>query len=625
MVTYAIGFGIAAGALAALIVFLNAENKNLNSVGIVFAIAGGITALLMSLLIWMFLPTFVHWSDSGYTLGFYVVLVVGGLVGGITSFNEYGENNALALSAIVVILLMILRIFPIQTFQMGIGPNPCNGEETRNVVSQLLTFETVSTLGEVQESSVEKISSDRSLQLARNKQPQELRLGEYLTVDNGYEQLVNGKPMNVHPMKPKDIGSYQRFGNKTPGFLLVDASRSDGSAQWVDVPKGKEIYYISGDAPWKEYDLYRHVYFNYVLPKGVQVWDMTGPEVTDDLKFIYVGTVMKPSAIGGAKYYMPTGVITVDAHSGKIQEYSLEEIPEKLPFLDRILPADAALQLIGDYAIYRPDAAVCNAFTNSGQWEINEQPIITTRGGKQVMQFFLTTKNNADPIVQEVIYLSPRDMTAKRFPGNGMLVNEKTRTLVEKKANPNLKPELYSVMAKEPTHMWFGGEQFMVYVLEQGTVFKGFGAIRSDLSRKENDQFVVTGLTIGELSRKANEQIASIKPGLLDNKIEETSFEIRVTGIVEFISTPYMDNNEMKTIFTVRETKNGTSMLYRFRTGSRLLAENLIGVSHTVVVTGQTTSTHLDIIADVSTIINTSYPPKLIPTPLLRLTPTAVP
>lgn len=616
MLPYLLACAIPCGILASLIACLNAKDEKVKHARNAFLGGAAGSLALMWLAIVLLTPTFAHWSDWGYTIGFYLVLVAGVTAGSLAGYNHgyRASNQTIWLSILLVSMLGIGRIFPVQTFQMGIGPNPCSLTATQTALNRLLPIQEGITLEELRESGVEKVSDERSLALARNAQPQNLQLGEYLTVMEGYEQLINGRPMNVHPMKAKDRSAYRRFGNKTPGYLLVDASRSDGQAQWIQMEEGDEIVYIYEDAPWRHYNLTRYVYYNYELPRGVQVWDLQGPEVSDELDFWYVGTVMKPSEAGGARYYMPVGIITIDPHNGEITEYTPEEAREKLPWLDRLLPVEAATNLVSDYAKYQDNAAICNWFSNSGQWEVDTDPILTTRGGEQVMQFFVTTRNSEDPIVQETIYVSPVSMKAYRFPGNGMLVDERTRALVEKRANPNLKPENYSVQAKEPTHMWFGGQQFMVYVLERGTTFVGFGAIRSDLARKENDQFVVLGTTIGELSRRANEQNARILPGSLDNQAAEEAFELRVTGIVDYISPPYMDAGDIKVIFTVREEigsiQDGTeeSTIYIFRASSRLLAEELVDEGHLVTVTGQAVSEDPSVVVDITAIVNDSYP-----------------
>lgn len=611
---------IASGFLAAIIAFVSKDDEKLHKARSAFVVSLFAGAILMALAIATVTPTFTHWSDMGWFIGMYIVLIVGGVVGLVYGYNgEYEDNSTLWIALTFVVVLGFVRWFPVHVLQIGYGPNVCSVADTRAALRQLLPLEGGAILPELAESSVEKISLERSLQLARNAVPQNLQLGEYLDVANGYEQPVNGVPMNVHPLRPKekDWAAYRRFGSKVPGFMLVDASRTDGSAQWIAAAPGNEIVFIDGDAPWSEYNLRRHVYFSFELPNGVKVMDLDGAEVDDDLKLWYVGTVMKPSQAGGARYYMPAGIITVDPHSGKITEYSLDEAREKLPWLDRILPVEAAKMLVADYAKYQDNAAVCNLVTQSGQWEIDEDPLITTRSGEQVMQFFVTTLNDSDPLVQETIYISPKTMKAYRFLGNGMLVTEKTRTLVEKRANPNLKPELYSVYAKEPAHMWFGGEQFMVYVLERGTTFIGFGAIRSDLARKENDQYVVLGNTIGELSRRANAQIASIKPGTLDNKPSEATFELRVKGVVDYISPAYMDGGDLKVIFTVRMSADNQTTTYRFRASSRTIAEALVGVGSTVTVTGQAVSHDTNVTVDVSTVINES----LLPTPTATVKP----
>jgi hypothetical protein len=137
----------------------------------------------MWIAILLFTPTFAHWSDSGPTTAFYIVLVIGAIGGWLLGYEDRGwrsENSSAALTVITVIAVVvgIFRVFPVGTFQWGIGPNPCSVTDTRVALQQLLPIQESAALPDLAESAAEKISDERSLQLARNAQPQNLQLGE---------------------------------------------------------------------------------------------------------------------------------------------------------------------------------------------------------------------------------------------------------------------------------------------------------------------------------------------------------------------------------------------------------------------------------------------------------------
>lgn len=187
-------------------------------------------------------------------------------------------------------------------------------------------------------------------------------------------QIVKGHEFWVAPLEFQDYWKWSAKGS-SPGFVMIDAE--DPYAE----PKlytGYDMKYMPS-AYWGKY-LYRYLYSSGY--SNVKLEDFTF-EVTDELLPRWTVSKTKPTINNDG--YIVESVVSVDPESGKIEEYSVGNVPE---WIDRVTPERIAI----DYATWR------GAFVH-GWWnaygifvtheDVNEVTTVYTEGGRKQEMFFV--------------------------------------------------------------------------------------------------------------------------------------------------------------------------------------------------------------------------------------------
>ena len=159
-------------------------------------------------------------------------------------------------------------------------------------------------------------------------------------VDTMRIQNINGELRWLSPLKH---ASFTRWidDSTAPGYVSVSVNEYSDSKMNVDdveINYGTNGFYFSSDVE-------RHVYQNGFSTVIVDDYTM---EVDDSGKPYWVGSILEPKV--GFSGHVVTGIVVVDAKTGEIDQYSVEDAPA---WVDRIQPEDVVRDLTtywGKYA-----------------------------------------------------------------------------------------------------------------------------------------------------------------------------------------------------------------------------------------------------------------------------------
>ena len=264
-----------------------------------------------------------------------------------------GISIAMGLYAFVLPILTSAPIFRAQAYRNLIGEVQI-GEDFTSKVAPISTEK----IRLVDEAMAYRLG-DKVLG-AQPSLGSQVRLGEFNI------QQVNGNLYWVAPLLHSGFFKWLNNREGTPGYVMVSATNESDVELVQDYgpevgPKQPVRVRIQPGAYFGDY-LPRWIYFHGYMTQGFT--DFTF-EIDDEGRPYWVVTLYsKRVGFGGRD---ATGVITVDAETGDIVEYSIEEAPQ---WLDRIQPENFVTEQLDDWGEY-----VHGYFNFS-----NRDKLTTTRG-----------------------------------------------------------------------------------------------------------------------------------------------------------------------------------------------------------------------------------------------------
>ena len=154
-------------------------------------------------------------------------------------------------------------------------------------------------------------------------------------------QYVDGRMWYVFPLEFDGAGNKARLHAIEPGYIMVSAE--DPNAIPVEHYDGGYSMVVSlGGGQGSEPDrwAYDHGYSGYLL-------DDPTLEINDQGLPYYTVTLLSPRL--GWTFFAPVGVLVIDAHTGQITRYALDDVPS---WVDRVYSQQMALTIANWYGDY---------------------------------------------------------------------------------------------------------------------------------------------------------------------------------------------------------------------------------------------------------------------------------
>lgn len=285
---------------------------------------------------------------SPYSMTFYFYLIfllaILSLIFFVDSYNNKKSKKIYkALHKIIAFLFFIiilsfiyaLPIFHAKAYSNLLVPEPSNFAEDMEPAD-------FSRLPIVDRSTAAKLGARKIGEMER--------LVSQYEIDETYSQVcIKGKPIRVTPLVYANFIKW--FFNKNQGipyYIKIDMTTQEADLYDLDEP----IMYSFSDKFNR--DIVRHIRFKYPTKLTAEI----NFEVDEDGHPFWIAPVVKPK-IGLFNGYDVVEAIIVDAVTGEINLYDIEDIPE---WVDRIYPANMVNSQLEYHGLY--SGGFLNSFIN---------------------------------------------------------------------------------------------------------------------------------------------------------------------------------------------------------------------------------------------------------------------
>ncbi len=244
---------------------------------------------------------------------------------------------------LIFYFIMPLIILVIFMFNMVMSTGLVNSSKRREMIGQVQEKDFSTDIAPIDVTQIPVVDHDLAQNLGDKKLGEQVALGSQVTLGEFTKQNVDGNLYWVAPLLHS--GFFKWNGNKegTPGYIMISATNQQ-DIKLVQEIDGKKIKIKYQPNAFFGTDLARHVYMSGYKNIGLTDYSF---ELNDENKPYWVITKYKKSfGFGGSK---TEGVIIVDAETGDIESYDLENIPQ---WVDRVIPAYFVMNQLDDWGRY---------------------------------------------------------------------------------------------------------------------------------------------------------------------------------------------------------------------------------------------------------------------------------
>jgi hypothetical protein len=217
----------------------------------------------------------------------------------------------------------------------------------------------------------------------------------YLQLGPATLQYVDGHMWYVFPLEFDGAGNKARLNAVVPGYIMVSAE--DPNAIPVEHYDGAYSMIVSlGGGQGSEPDrwAYDHGYSGYLL-------DDPTLELNDQGLPFYTVTLLRPQL--GWTFMAPVGVLVIDAHTGQISRYGLNDAPT---WVDRVYSQAMALDIANWYGEYSQAGFAGIGSSNANRYQVSGSPVMVYTGGEHPAWRMLLTSYNSDNSVSKIIEMN---------------------------------------------------------------------------------------------------------------------------------------------------------------------------------------------------------------------------
>lgn len=300
--------------------------------------------VLIGILIYVNLPVLNYgFTGIGVILALFLVLYTLLSIGVSTdasgkNFRVSSKPNkfVLILLALVLVYITILplitsaAIFHTSKYQKLIG-NVANGQKISTQIAPI---------------SMDKIRVvDKNLAylLGEKVLGSQPALGSQIVLGKFTIQKVNNELYWVAPLLHSGFFKWLNNPEGTNGYVMVSAT-NERDVKLVQSVNGKPFFIRYQQNAYFFDDLERHIYFNGYASFGLTDYTF---EIDEEGKpFWVISTYKKQIGFSGRN---ATGILVVDAQTGEIKQYSIQNAPK---WVDRIQPADFIEEQLNDWGEY---------------------------------------------------------------------------------------------------------------------------------------------------------------------------------------------------------------------------------------------------------------------------------
>jgi hypothetical protein len=234
-----------------------------------------------------------------------------------------------------------------------------------------------------------------------------LNYGTYTNLGPATLERVDGTMEYVFTLEFDGAGNKARLHAVVPGYIMIDAE--DPGAAPVEryaspqTPQYSMIVSLSGGQGSEPLRYARdHGYSGYLLDDPtLEIADAGTPGVAAGTPF-YTVTLVTPHL--GSTFMAPSGVLLIDAHTGKITRYDLPGHGKNPApaWVDRVYSSDMAMQIANWYGKYAAGWAGVGG-SNANRFQVSGDPVLTYTGDENPSWRMLLTSFNSETSVYRIV------------------------------------------------------------------------------------------------------------------------------------------------------------------------------------------------------------------------------
>lgn len=399
----------------------------------------GIAFIIVAIYAFIKLPVLRFDFTSGFT-----TLILFFVLSGILDMmldrgdrtSKCAKNNFLIAALLLVIIIVIPFFVTTPIFRSG------SYRDLLGNVEESVFTEDVSP---VNVDEIRIVDKDMAKKLGDKKLGEIPAIGSISKVGDYAIQSVKGELYWVAPLVHRDIIKWITNLNGTNGYIMVSATNPQ-DVRLVQNLDGKQIKIVYQEDAYFLQDLHRHIYLNGVVNYGMTEFTF---EIDDNGRPYWVVSLYEHKiGYGGAN---AVGTAIVDAQTGKVKVYSIEDTPD---WVDRIQPESFVVDQIRDWGLY------VNGFLNSVI--IEEGVLLPSEGtslvyGNDGKSYWYTgiTSSGSDESTVGFMLVDSRTKEAKFYMQTGATEVAAMTTAegrVQEKEYQATYPVMYNILGK-PTYV----------------------------------------------------------------------------------------------------------------------------------------------------------------------------
>lgn len=399
----------------------------------------GIALLIVAIYLFIKLPVLRFDFASGYT-----TLVLFFVLAGILDMmfdrgdktSKIAKNNFL-IACILLIIVIVIPFFVTSPIFRASSYRDLLGKVEESVFTE--------DISPVSVDEIRIVDEDMAMKLGEKKLGEIPAIGSISKVGEYSIQSVKGQLYWVAPLVHRDIVKWITNLDGTNGYIMVSATNPQ-DVKLVQSINGKPIKIVYQQEAYFLQDLHRHIYLNGVVNYGMTEFNF---EIDDDGNPYWVVSLYEHAiGYGGAN---AVGTAIVDAQSGEVKVYSIEDTPK---WVDRIQPENIIVQQIKDWGLY------VNGFLNS---VISEEGVLRPSEGTSLVygndgrSYWYTgiTSAGGDESTVGFMLVDSRTKEAKLYMQTGATESAAMATAegkVQEKGYEATFPVMYNILGK-PTYV----------------------------------------------------------------------------------------------------------------------------------------------------------------------------
>ena len=297
----------------------------------------GIALVLVAIYAFIKLPVL----RLDFTSGFSTIIVFFIIAGVLDMMFDKGERTSKIAKNnffIAIVLILIVAAIPFVT-----SSSIFHAKSYRNLIGNVEESNFDKDVSPVSVKDIRIVDEEMAMKLGDKKLGEMPAVGSISKLGKFHIQSVNGELYWVAPLVHRDFIKWITNLDGTSGYVMVSASNPQ-DVRLVQELDGKPVKLVYQPDAYFLQDLHRHMYINGIVNAGMTEFSL---EINDEGRPYWVTSLYEHKV--GFSGSDATGVAVVDAQTGEVSRYSIEDAPG---WIDRIQPEQFVVDQINDWGLY---------------------------------------------------------------------------------------------------------------------------------------------------------------------------------------------------------------------------------------------------------------------------------